>query len=202
MAGTVLESYLDNALADRHALAAHLSDQYRNFSMQRDPKVVEWMELRNYIFATSTRDTTNKTLPWKNSTTTPKLTQLRDNLHANYMAALFSSGNRWFKWEGADRSSVTTSKTQAIEAYMENKMRVGGFEKIVSKLLYDYIDYGNAIADVEYIIDSHVDNVTAETIVTYVGPKLVRVSPLDHIFNPLAAEYTNTPKFTRVEDPR
>ena len=64
-----------------------------NFHNQRRVKVDEWKELRNYIFATDTRSTSNQTLPWKNSTTIPKICQIRDNLHSNYISALFPNDN-------------------------------------------------------------------------------------------------------------
>ncbi len=70
-------------------LARQLSGLYNNWWIQRREKELEWRELRNYLFATDTTKTTNSKLPWKNKTTLPKLTQIRDNLHANYMDALF-----------------------------------------------------------------------------------------------------------------
>ena len=68
-----------------------IANNWREWSVFRDVKIEEWKELRNYLFATDTRTTSNKRLPWANSTTTPKLTQIRDNLHANYFAASFPS---------------------------------------------------------------------------------------------------------------
>lgn len=56
----------------------YLWDKY---NQQRRPKIEEWLELRNYIFATDTTTTSVGALPWKNSTTLPKLCQIRDNLH-------------------------------------------------------------------------------------------------------------------------
>ena len=49
--------------------------------------------MRNFLFATDTSKTSVGGLPWKNSTTLPKLTQIRDNLHANYMSAVFPNDN-------------------------------------------------------------------------------------------------------------
>ena len=65
---------------------ANLWDTYNK---QRSPVMSRWLELDNYLFATDTSTTSNSTLPWKNSTTLPKLTQIRDNLHSNYISALF-----------------------------------------------------------------------------------------------------------------
>jgi hypothetical protein len=58
--------------ADAEALA--IGNNWREWVVFRDQKIEEWKELRNYLFATDTRTTTNARLPWANSTTTPKLT--------------------------------------------------------------------------------------------------------------------------------
>lgn len=164
------------------------------FHQQRRGKIDEWKELRDYIFATDTTTTTNRFLPWKNSTTIPKLCQIRDNLHSNYMSALFPN-DKWMKWQAADQDSATKQKAQTIEAYLENKTRLGHFQTEMSKLLYDYIDYGNAIATVTYEANSH--ELNGEKIAEYVGPRVYRVSPLDIVFNPLATSFDESFKIVR-----
>ena len=165
-----------------------------NFHNQRRVKVDEWKELRNYIFATDTRSTSNQTLPWKNSTTIPKICQIRDNLHSNYISALFPNDN-WLLWEAADMDSATRQKADTIKAYMDNKTRMGHFQTEMSKLLYDYIDYGNAIATVTFERNYH--EINGELISEYVGPRVYRVSPLDIVFNPLAATFDESFKIVR-----
>jgi hypothetical protein len=64
---------------------------------------------------------------------------------------------------------------------MRNKFRTSGFQKIVSRLLYDYIDYGNAFCDVEYVHEKHIDPATGEEVDGYIGPRAVRISPNDSI---------------------
>jgi hypothetical protein len=193
MAGTVAEF---RRLLDRDALAKQLSGLYNNWYIQRSEKEKDWRELRNYLFATDTTKTSNSKLPWKNKTTLPKLTQIRDNLHANYMDALFPNDN-WLKWEGYNLEASTASKRRAIEAYMKTKLREGGFRETISQLVYDYIDYGNVFADVIYENNIHKDPVTGEDITNYRGPKLTRISPMDIVFNPVAASFKTSPKFTR-----
>ena len=82
MAGEVAE--IEQAIGQEN-LARVMAGLYNQWWIQRREKETEWRELRNYLFATDTTTTTNSTLPWKNKTTLPKLTQIRDNLHANYM---------------------------------------------------------------------------------------------------------------------
>lgn len=193
MAGKVAEI---KRLLEGDGLARQLSHLYNNWWIQRQDKEEEWRELRNYLFATDTTKTTNSKLPWKNKTTLPKLTQIRDNLHANYMDALFPNDN-WMKWEGYNLEDSTQKKRKAIESYLKTKIRESGFRETVSQLVYDYIDYGNAFSEVTYVNETHVDPVSEEEITTYRGPKLVRISPFDIIFNPTAASFKESPKFTR-----
>lgn len=177
-------------------LAKQLVFMYNNWSLQRMEKEAEWRELRNYLFATDTTKTTNSKLPWKNKTTLPKLTQIRDNLHANYTDATFPNDD-WLRWEGYSQDDVTLEKRRTIEAYMKNKCRESGFRETISQLLYDYIDYGNCFADVIWENNSYKDPVTGETIVNYIGPKVVRISPFDITFNPISASFKDSPKFIR-----
>lgn len=166
-----------------------------------DAAKANWMEekqeLRQYLFATDTRKTTNSQLPWKNSTVTPKLTQLRDNLHANYMAALFPSED-WFIWEAEEKTEELAEKRKAITAYMKAKLKASKFQLMVSQLIYDYIDYGNVIVGHEYVADIKVNEETGDTTRLYVGPRAFRVSPLDCVFNPLAASFSDTPFIRRI----
>ena len=74
------------------------------------------------------------------------------------------------------------NKRDVIQAFMENKVRKSKYATTVSKLIYDYIDYGNAFATTEWVNETTVDSRTGEEILGYVGPKLVRISPNDIVF--------------------
>jgi len=177
-------------------MARNLAALYNQWWIQRQNKEAEWRELRNYLFATDTSTTSNSKLPWKNKTTLPKLTQIRDNLHANYMDALFPN-DEWMKWEGATLEDNYSDKRKSIEAYLKTKIKESGFRETISQLVADYIDYGNCFADVIYVNEQHVDPETQDIITTYNGPKVVRISPFDIVFNPTAPSFTEAPKFTR-----
>lgn len=177
---------------DPSAFVSHYWDTYNN---QRQSKVSEWLELRNYIFATDTSTTTNQTLPWKNSTTLPKLCQIRDNLHSNYISALFPN-DRWLTWKGYSQKDSIREKAKAIEAYIGNKVRESRSRTEISRLLYDYIDYGNAFAEVHFESTyKELDN--GEIVPEYIGPRVSRISPLDIVFNPLATNFQDTFKVVR-----
>lgn len=175
--------------------AAWISDMWTTYNNQRQEKVAEWLELRNFVFATDTSTTSNQSLPWKNSTTLPKLCQIRDNLHSNYISSLFPNDS-WLSWKGYSRKDSVKDKARAIESYMSNKARQSHFRTEMSKLLYDYIDYGNAFATVSFEA-SYKDMPNGDKVVDYIGPKIHRISPLDIVFNPLAANFRDTFKIIR-----
>lgn len=180
---------------DQDAIAKFISMQWFNLHTQMNPKIQEWKELRNYIFATDTRTTSNSALPWKNSTTLPKLCQIRDNLHSNYLSALFPNDD-WLRWEAYTQNDATKEKRTAIESYMSNKTRESHFRTEMSKLLLDYIDYGNVFATVDFE-SSYREDAKGKKVINYVGPKVRRISPLDIVFNPLAATFKDSFKIVR-----
>jgi hypothetical protein len=153
-------------------------------------------ELRQYLFATDTRSTSNNKLPWKNSTVTPKLTQIRDNLHANYMAALFPSEN-WFFWESTDKDAELAKKRFAITNYMKQKLKASNFQLLVSKLIYDYIDFGNVVVTYDYVRDTISDK-NGNLVNKYIGPRAYRINPNDLVFNPLSEDFSKTPVVRRM----
>lgn len=186
-----------NSLIGPDMLASAIANKWQEWESMRAPWLEEKRELRNFIFATDTRKTTNASLPWKNSTTIPKLCQIRDNLHANYMAALFPN-DEWLEWEGADQDSVAQQKAHVIEAFVYNKTRASDFKSTVSRLVLDWIDNGNAFAYVDFVNNADVDKDTGLPRTGYVGPKLCRISVKDIVFDPTSAEFSGAPKIVRT----
>jgi len=184
-----------NQLFGRDAEAKFVAMTWDNYNSQRFPKIAEWKELRNYIFATDTTKTTNNSLPWKNSTTLPKLCQIRDNLHSNYLSALFPN-DEWLKWEAYTKEDAFKDKVVAIEAYMSNKTRESHFRTEMSKILYDYIDYGNSFITVDFI-SAYRENDDGTKNIDYIGPVARRISPLDIVFNPIASTFKESYKIVR-----
>jgi hypothetical protein len=181
---------------DNDSLANKISDMWTRWDTARSVWKSDQQELRNYLFATDTRKTSNSKLPWKNSTVTPKLTQIRDNLHANYMAALFPSDN-WFFWEATDKDTELTKKRYAITNYMKQKLKASNFQLLVSQLVYDYIDFGNVIVTYDYVRDTISDS-TGNIVNRYIGPKAYRINPTDLVFNPLSETFDKTPVVRRM----
>lgn len=179
----------------RDQTAEWVSQLWDRFNIQRTEKMMAWDELKKYLFATDTSSTSNSTLPWKNSTTLPKLTQIRDNLHSNYMSALFPN-DKWLTWQAYSKDSAKKQKAKIIKAYIENKARMSGFRTTVSKMLYDYIDYGNVFSTCTFERRYNTAKDGSKS-TQYVGPKAIRISPEDIVFNPTAASFEESFKIVR-----
>jgi hypothetical protein len=177
-------------------LSRHIANKFVEWESQRNQWLEQKAEIQEYLFATDTSGTTNAALPWKNSVHIPKLCQIRDNLNANYMAALFPN-DRPIAWEGDDESSESKTKREVIEAYMANKMRMGKWRSTVQQLVNDYVDAGNVFAMPEFVAEEFEDPITGEKTPGFVGPRAVRISPYDIVFNPTAPSFEESPKIIR-----
>jgi hypothetical protein len=181
--------------ASPHQIAVDIANKHHFWEMER----VNWLNLtqetRDFIFATDTRSTTAN-LGWNNSTHIPKLCQIRDNLHANYMAAVFPNDNA-ITFESDDPETINAGNKESIEAYMRNKLRLSDFRNTVSQLLLDWIDYGNCFVKAEFIHETKVDPITGQQHVVYTGPKAERISPLDITFDPTTTDFSRAPKVIR-----
>lgn len=192
MAGEVLQ-LRDFLTVDR--MGQEIAIKWQEWNMAREAKMAEWSEQRRYIYATSTKHTSAGKLPWSNSTTIPKLTQIRDNLYANYMATMFPK-KKWLNWQGSTQSDESKNTLKAVKDYMMWVVEQPDFKTTVSRLVLDYIDYGNVFATVEWA-DMRVENKKTGVKHGYVGPRLVRIAPQDIVFNPLAPSFDRSPKIWR-----
>lgn len=195
MAGKVQQlRELHSSVSDN--LAREVGGLWQEWDNLRAPWIDELNEVRNFIFATDTTTTSVDELGWKNKTTIPKLCQIRDNLHANYISALFPN-DRWVRWEGNSLKDSVLDKKMAIEGYMATKARQSGLRDTYSALLLDYIDAGNAYATDQYEREEDYDPITGATIAGYTGPKSYRIDPADICINPTAPDFYQATKIVR-----
>lgn len=177
-------------------LAKDIAIKFQTWDNFRSPWMAQKQEIQEYIFATDTTTTTNAALPWKNKVHIPKLCQIRDNLHANYMAALNPNDNSII-WEGDDTDAETKEKRRVIQSYIQNKLKQSGFWVEVSKLVYDYIDYGNVFGMPVFEANYVKDPLTQTDVAAYIGPRLHRINPGDICFDPTVDNFEDSPKIIR-----
>ncbi len=176
-------------------LGTRISHYYLEWEAFRAVKIAAWDEVQRYVFATSTKDTSNSKLPWSNTTTIPKLCQIRDNLYANYMATLFPKRKN-VVWLGYSETDEEKERKKTIENYMCYVMEQPEFIDEIGKCVLDYIDYGNCFVMVDWV-DYRITDETRKTSVGYVGPRPRRISPLDIVFNPTSPTFVEAPKIVR-----
>lgn len=176
-------------------LGCRISQQWQEWNTFRQDWLTEKRELRAYIFATDTRKTSNASLPWKNTTTIPKLCQIRDNLEANYYASSFPK-TRWMDWQADETEASEQEKRDNILNYMRWATNHDRFKTEMKKCILDYIDYGNCFSTVEWI-DQRVTLPDGKQQVGYVGPTIRRISPLDIVMNPTSPTFREAPKIIR-----
>lgn len=191
MTGKVLEL---QSIIEPDQLATRITERWLTWDMQRVTKKNSWEEVRRYIYATDTTQTTNAQLPWKNKTTVPKICQIRDNLYSNYTATEFPQRKNVI-WEADERNANSVAKREAITNYMTWVMSQPSFKHEMDKCILDYIDFGNCFATVEWV-DQRV-NMPDKTQAGYLGPQVKRISPLNIVFNPTAENFLESPKIIR-----
>ncbi len=186
--------------------ARQIYNQYVQWKDHRTKIEDRWLEVRQYLYATTSSETTNSGVGgfsvdpvarqgWSHTTHIPKLTQISDNLSANYMMALFSRPD-WIQFVGHDASAAMQEKRDVVEGYILTKCSLNGFRNELQKCIDDWIQTGNCFGSVEYVTEKHIDPETNEETIGYQGPKFCRISPYDIIYNPIASSFERTPKIT------
>ena len=175
-------------LIQADVVAKKIIELWTQLSNERNQWLSRTTEIRKYINAPDTTYTEVGTLPWKNKTTIPKLTQIYDNLIAQYKHALFPSAD-WFSFLG-DRQE-DQEKDNIIQKYIRQKLEQSNFVTTVRDILADWVIYGVCCGGVEYTVDKH-KTITGEEVVKYSGARAFRVSPLDFVIEPRASSFDDS----------
>ena len=194
MAGEAIQ-YLKQAIGEDDYLACIITSNWSSWDGQRTLHKSRINEVRQYVYATSAKDTSNITNDHNHTTHVPKLCQIYDNLKANYISGLMPNP-RWFTFEGEDKQAVTKDTRNAIESYLRTKHRLSKFRLVVGSLVDDWLLEGNCFAQVIYKHENHTDP-TGLTNPGYRGPVVKRISPTDIVFNPAASSFRDSPKIIR-----
>lgn len=177
-------------------LGKQIATQYITWESYRQVQKQGWHELLSYIYSTDTNTTSNAANGWKNSTTTPKLTQIADNLVAHYLASLFPNP-RWLTWEGSNQEEESKEKVAAIKAYsrwMTEQRET--FREPIKNIVWDYVLYGNSFGITDWF-DNRVEQPNGAISQGYTGPGVRRISPEDIVFPPTASTFDRAPKIVR-----
>lgn len=194
-----------------HQLASNIVNLYTQWDSARQVAKRRWKETLQFKYATTTRETINGNIGgliedgedegvggWSHNTHIPKISEIADNLVANYMSTVYPNEN-FFKFVGEDDAAITKGVRNKIEAYIVAKHRAAKFREVVQSLCNDYVDYGNCFASVELVKEVTMPQEVGTAVkIGYSGPVVRRISPNDIVFNPLATSFQSSPKIVRT----
>lgn len=171
-------------------IANHIKALWRGWADERQEWLNRTTEVRQYLTAPDTTYTEVGSLPWKNKTCIPKITQIYDNLLAQYVSALFPTD--WFAFQGHTKKDQ--DKRAYTEAYLQKKLEQSGFKELNrEQLLPDWIVYGVACVGVHHVHETTTSLVDGEELTKYYGAKGFRVSPYDYVVDPKANSFKESP---------
>ena len=177
-------------VADVNEVAVRIAEMWEKYNTDRRVALKLGEEARRFLFATDIDATSADALPHKNRTHQPKLTEISDTLQSEYFEASLSMP-KFFKYNGESNEDKRNAKN--IESWVRTKLEQRKFRETVGRqLLNDYVTYGNCFASVDYIVERG-----DEGEVTYQGPDIRRLSPVDIAFNPRGVTFAKTPKLER-----
>lgn len=191
MAGNSLDIISLVSPEDTAKEIARMFDKWVTDRSQFDEEI---KEVRDYVYATDTRTTSDSVGNFRNSVTTPKLTQIHQNLKANYMTHLFSRPD-WVNWEAHNSEGALQAKRKTIESYIRTKVRMSNQVDVHDAILDDWILTGNGYAMLGFHKESHM--VDGQLVPGYIGPKLHRISHHDIAYNIAATDWHSAPKIVR-----
>lgn len=187
----------ENALNHPDDIAKDIMNLWWRWKSARSVAEQRWAEAKRYVFATSTRETTNVHNEWDNTVHRPKLYHIFNNLLVNTDFSLFPK-NDWLEFISYDQQDDSKAKREAAVAYLRTKHRMSGFRRVIRKLIADWLMYGNCFAGIEYVTEKAMDPFTGEEVVSYQGPRPYRISPYDIVFNPTAVSFEDSPKIVKI----
>ena len=152
-----------------------------------------WAEIDSYLHATDTSMLEGGT-NFDHKTHLPILSELHEDLIAIVYSTLFPHDD-WLSWKGFEINAITKQVRQKVLSYIKQCHSMNGFSVQMRKVVDDLIRYGNCFTQTYYKNESSESE--QGMISGYAGPAIKRISPYDIAFNPVAKEFSKTPKIIR-----
>lgn len=167
-------------------LASRVSEQWDSLQSKRTVNRQKWTEIESYLFATDTTSIDGGS-SFDHTTHIPVVAELKEELESLIYSTVYPSDD-FLGWRPYDLQASTRTKREKILAYIKNRHSLNGFERTLRSLVQDLIIYGNAFVQV-----THTSGLTGD----YSGPKPIRISPYDIVFDPTATDFNKTTKIVR-----
>jgi len=169
--------------------AAYIAQKWYEWKSNRSSVEKMWKEIEAYKYATDTTSLPNNIAGFDHTTHIPLTMELSQDLHA-LIKGIVTPHKDWFIFDPDTREAAKIENKVALEAYIKNRHKLNGANRAISLLIHDLIDKGNCFVMVVF---------EAADKIGYSGPKLVRLSPWDIVFNPTSPTFDQAPKIIREE---
>lgn len=188
MSGETLNTY-QSAGTDID-LAAIITHRWSQWNLQKEPAMEKWEEVEAYKYATDTTTLPNFNSPFEHTTHIPVIAPIAQDLEAIINQVTIPHDD-WFDFAPTDPSSAKVTLRKKITSFLKNRHRVGNFVPEARKLISDLVTYGNSFCQVIFSDETNKDKVG------YIGPKIIRISPYDIVFDATARSFEDSPKIIR-----
>lgn len=187
--GTVTVEHIEAMRDHKHQLVEIITGmwtgfQWSNGNVQRMEDVAE---VKRFLNATSTRDTTNSYNSHSHSTHRPKLAQIADTLEAHYTKALMPNDD-WLQFSPDEGNEDLQRIRNRIEQYVRNRHRLYGHRSVVTKLIRDWIE-DRAICEVVWVSETVEEQIPGMPTKGYIGPQVRRIDPKNIAFDPKSRSF-------------
>lgn len=153
-------------------------------------------EVRMFVFATDTRGTVGVSTEYKNSTTIPKLAQVRNNILTSYEEHLFPNSD-WVQWEASEALAAAQDRADTVKAYVKTKADDSNLQGAVRKLTESWTDTGMCAAEVFYSNETSLD-AAGNPVAGYNGPRCVALDVNNVVYDVLAPDLEQATKIVRA----
>lgn len=178
---------------DKNALADGIVSNWSTWNSSRTQAMELWAEIDSYLHATDTSLLEGGS-NFDHKTHLPILSELHEDLIAIVYSTLFPHDD-WLSWKGFEINAITKQIRQKVLSYIKQCHSMNGFSVQMRKVVDDLIRYGNCFTQTYYKNESMEGE--QGMVSGYAGPAIKRISPYDIAFNPVAKEFSKTPKIIR-----
>lgn len=174
--------------AQPNQIASAVSMKYDQFQQYRVTNRSSWQEIESYLYATDTTSLAGGNAH-DHTTHIPVISSVKEELEAILYAAVMPH-EEFLGWRPYDANAASKNVRTKVSQYIRNRHVLNNFEKTLRKLIQDLVIYGNCFVQVCYVDER-------KNGVGYVGPKPIRISPYDIVFDPTRDSFESTPKIVR-----
>ena len=175
---------------DKPKLAAEIAGYKHQWNSARIESRNMWAEIDGYIHATDTSMLEGGDF-FDHKTFIPVISEIHEDLIAIIYSTVFPHED-WLGWKGFDVKAIAKEKRAKLLSFIKQVHSLNAFSTTFRKVIDDLVRYGNCFTKVGYVNETQTED--DESVSGYVGPKPIRISPYDIVFNPSVSDFTKTPK--------